>query len=47
MRRTVDQRDVVAEDDQERLDSTPSFHFVLTSANVTGSGAELTGGTGT
>jgi lipoprotein LprG len=28
------------------LDSTPSFHFVLTSANVTGSGAELTGGSG-
>ncbi len=28
------------------LDSTPSFHFVLTSANVTGSGAQLTGGSG-
>lgn len=28
------------------LDSTPSFHFVLTSANVTGSGAQLTGGHG-
>ncbi len=28
------------------LDSTASFHFVLTSANVTGSGAQLTGGNG-
>lgn len=28
------------------IDSTPSFHFVLTSANVSGSGAELTGGSG-
>jgi lipoprotein LprG len=28
------------------LDSTSSFHFVLTSANVTGSGAQLTGGSG-
>ncbi len=28
------------------LDSASSFHFVLTSANVTGSGAELTGGNG-
>lgn len=28
------------------LDATPSFHFVLTSANVTGSGAQLTGGSG-
>jgi lipoprotein LprG len=28
------------------VDSTPSFHFVLTSADVTGSGAELTGGSG-
>jgi len=28
------------------LDSTPSFHFVLTSANVNGSGAQLTGGHG-
>jgi lipoprotein LprG len=28
------------------LDSTSSFHFVLTSADVTGSGAELTGGSG-
>lgn len=28
------------------LDGTPSFHFVLTSANVTGSGAQLTGGRG-
>jgi lipoprotein LprG len=28
------------------LDGTPSFHFVLTSANVTGSGAQLTGGSG-
>jgi hypothetical protein len=28
------------------LDSTPSFHFVLTSADVSGSGSELTGGSG-
>ena len=28
------------------LDSTASFHFVLTSANVSGSGAQLTGGRG-
>jgi lipoprotein LprG len=28
------------------LDSAPSFHFVLTSMNVTGSGAELRGGHG-
>jgi hypothetical protein len=28
------------------LDSTSSFHFVLTSADVTGSGAQLTGGSG-
>lgn len=28
------------------LDMTASFHFVLTSANVTGSGAQLTGGRG-
>ena len=28
------------------LDSTSSFHFMLTSANVTGSGAQLTGGSG-
>ncbi|MGD0194240.1 MAG: LppX_LprAFG lipoprotein [Candidatus Dormibacteria bacterium] len=28
------------------LDSASSFHFVLTSANVTGSGAQLTGGNG-
>lgn len=28
------------------LDSTSSFHFVLTSADVTGSGSELTGGSG-
>lgn len=28
------------------LDGASSFHFVLTSANVTGSGAELTGGSG-
>lgn len=28
------------------LDATPSFHFVLSSANVTGSGALLTGGSG-
>jgi len=28
------------------LDSAPSFHFVLTSANVSGSGAELRGGHG-
>jgi hypothetical protein len=28
------------------LDNTSSFHFVLTSADVTGSGSELTGGNG-
>ena len=28
------------------LDAAPSFHFVLSSANVTGSGALLTGGSG-
>ncbi len=28
------------------VDSAPSFHFVLTSADVTGSGAELSGGSG-
>jgi len=28
------------------IDSTPSFHFVLTSADVSGSGSELTGGSG-
>ncbi len=28
------------------VDRTPSFHFVLTSSNVTGSGAALTGGHG-
>lgn len=28
------------------LDGTPSFHFVLSSANATGSGAQLTGGSG-
>ena len=28
------------------VDSTPSFHFVLTSADISGSGSELTGGSG-